>query len=323
MRSYYLWAAAFVCPLSQSSNCAIYASPGPLPTDSYLIIDGRPANAGKIAIKSEDARTIFAYREGAGISWTLEVVAHGDCPRVFAHAESVSDYGTPTRAEAELGGTVLVGQGGSSQNAVFLAELFGIFDMMGDPRPTSIELCLPTVALPILSKDLSASPGRVVRIVSAGPKLTHSGLHDALGRRTGVWSIANADGQTIVTETYFQGRREGLWIHWLDGDCIASEKYFQDNKPHGLWREYACDSKALLSEVRYADGLQDGPWSEYYPCGEVRRQGTYKNGEPYGAYTEKWENGTVKMVGQFGAHGEIGVWKIFDERGNLDRTVQY
>ena len=62
---------------------------------------------------------------------------------------------------------------------------------------------------------------------------------------------------------------------------------------------------------------KDGPWVAYYPNGQLRAQGTYKNGELDGPYISYYENGQLEEQGNYKDGKEVGLWVYYFENGQL------
>jgi len=67
---------------------------------------------------------------------------------------------------------------------------------------------------------------------------------------------------------------------------------------HGLFVQYHGDG-SVASEGEYVDGLENGPWRDFFENGRVAAEGVYIMGK------------------------EGGEWRFYLESGTLDRVTQY
>ena len=67
----------------------------------------------------------------------------------------------------------------------------------------------------------------------------------------------------------------------------------------------------------------DGPYTKYYPSGQIEIKGNVKDGIPYGLTEKYYENGQLKTRGNIKNGKPDGLWETFDEDGNLTETRKY
>ena len=63
--------------------------------------------------------------------------------------------------------------------------------------------------------------------------------------------------------------------------------------------------------------LIDGLVEEFYDDGQLESRGNYKNGKPVSLHETFYENGQTSVKGVYKNDLEDGIWKHFDEEGNL------
>ena len=66
----------------------------------------------------------------------------------------------------------------------------------------------------------------------------------------------------------------------------------------------------------------DGPYTKYYPSGQIEIKGNVKDGIPYGLTEKYYENGQLERRGNF-KNGYEELFEYFDEDGNLTKTEEY
>ncbi|WP_107038506.1 toxin-antitoxin system YwqK family antitoxin [Brumimicrobium mesophilum] len=92
----------------------------------------------------------------------------------------------------------------------------------------------------------------------------------------------------------------GKYTEWYEGhqQIKISGRKNKDGKRTGIWR-YFSEQGVELSIVIYSDGIKNGHTVVKYPNGAVHYSGEYLNDEA------------------------IGVWKFYNEEGQLTETKDY
>jgi hypothetical protein len=72
---------------------------------------------------------------------------------------------------------------------------------------------------------------------------------------------------------------------------------------HAMWY----DNGQLMTERKYLDDREDGPFVSYYPSGAKNREGCQSHGERVGKWVEYKPDGTTKEVIDYGAGGNTGL----------------
>jgi hypothetical protein len=98
------------------------------------------------------------------------------------------------------------------------------------------------------------------------------------------------------------------------------------------------DSTNTLTDIQIAakvekmllgvdDYFPDDPklkvFRETYPNGQTRVEFQLRDGFRHGDYTEYYENGSVKINGQYDGDHKDGVWKVYDENENLLKKIHF
>ena len=109
---------------------------------------------------------------------------------------------------------------------------------------------------------------------------------------------------------------------------------YHHDTPDGIRREFDTTGKIIKGYLfeegwlRYEgitdmNGLRQGLWKEYYPTGELRSQGKYKNSKPIGQWKFFFPDKTVEIVGDYNQKGQKhGEWVWFYPSGDT-MTVSY
>ena len=116
---------------------------------------------------------------------------------------------------------------------------------------------------------------------------------------------------------------------------IAMEATYYKNIPDGIRRDYDTTGKLVNGYVyvngwmRYEgitdeNGLRQGLWKEYYPTGELRSKGKYKDSKPVGAWKFYFIDQTVEIEGSYTNKGhKDGDWLWFYPTGDTLMAAHY
>ncbi|WP_171597590.1 toxin-antitoxin system YwqK family antitoxin [Marinifilum caeruleilacunae] len=130
-----------------------------------------------------------------------------------------------------------------------------------------------------------------------------SSIHDEKMKERKVYGITiRPNGDTIVHSAL------SVKVHFferLDGTFKA----FNNNK--------------LIKEFIVVNGQRNGESKTYYSGGQLMKLVTWLKGKIHGRYVEFHENGTKKKEGFWYETKKIGIWKYWDENGNLIESIDY
>jgi len=116
---------------------------------------------------------------------------------------------------------------------------------------------------------------------------------------------------------------------------VAIEASYCRNVPDGVRREYDTTGKIIKGYVyengwmRYegitdANGLRQGLWKEYYPTGELRSKGKYKNSKPIGNWNFYFTDKSIEITGEYTSKGnKNGEWLWFYPSGDTMTVAHY
>ena len=150
----------------------------------------------------------------------------------------------------------------------------------------------------------------------------------------------------IQTMNYKNGFEEGISpvfdttgllceiINYRKGFVMTREalnRYDRDGKKHGYWKTFF-DDWSLHTECYYRHGLRDGFYKEYDEKGNLKKITKYVNDveqvlesdmKPLIVQHEYYPNGKVKREASFRDGKKEGVWREFDEQGNVVSSQTY
>ncbi len=157
--------------------------------------------------------------------------------------------------------------------------------------------------------------------------------------------------------------KNGKWVTFYPNGNVKSEEWYKSGIKNGYFKQYSSDGN-LISVTKYVNGEIQKDASEiakldlktdYYPSGDVKRIGSYKNNIPegirrdyspegkiiasktfkdgimiadgivdekglqQGPWKEYYESGEVKAVGKYSNGYKIGDWKFYYRNGKIEQ----
>ncbi|MGF6906853.1 toxin-antitoxin system YwqK family antitoxin [Fusobacterium sp. PH5-44] len=82
-------------------------------------------------------------------------------------------------------------------------------------------------------------------------------------------------------------------------------------------------SERNINTIGQTEEISDGPFRYYYDNGALKSTGTYKNGNLNILYVEYHPNGRKKVEGSYDNGKKIGIWKYFDDKGQLENEESF
>lgn len=111
----------------------------------------------------------------------------------------------------------------------------------------------------------------------------------------------------------------------------AINRYNREAKKHGYWKTFF-DDWSVRTECYYRHGMRDGFYKEYDEKGNLKKITKYVNDveqvlesdmKPLIVQHEYYPNGKVKREASFRDGKREGVWREFDEQGNVLNSQTY
>ena len=167
------------------------------------------------------------------------------------------------------------------------------------------------------------------------------------GRRVGEWKFYFPNGDLEQIGSFNNnGEHEGEWIWYHSNGAIHVVQTYEKGLLEGRFREFADDGKTIVAEGDYVEGERHGNWVIH--TGIERSEGRYRNGEkhgrwrttsirdrrlvfegsfvdglPHGRHVYYQENGKILEEGSYSMGRLNGVWRKYDEKGQLFVTITY
>lgn len=119
-----------------------------------------------------------------------------------------------------------------------------------------------------------------------------------------------ADGSIKTLGGYRNGTKDGVHRSYNeDGNVISSQRY---------------ELGILLSEgILDAEGREQGPWVYFYPTGEKKAEGAYKDGKKIDQWKYYHRNGKMEQTGRYQNDLPVGLWNWYFDDGSLRREEEY
>lgn len=119
------------------------------------------------------------------------------------------------------------------------------------------------------------------------------------------------NGQPSVVATYYNGKQDGIRREFSPDGKLTKGYVFEEG-----WMRF--------EGITDMNGLRQGLWKEYYPTGELRSQGRYKNSKPVGEWNFYFEDKMVEITGEYNSKGEkVGEWLWFYPNGDTMSVAHY
>ena len=155
------------------------------------------------------------------------------------------------------------------------------------------------------------------------------------GKEEGLSKLYYENGNLESEINFKAGKGEGLSKTYYENGNLKGEGNFKDGKLEGLTKSYY-ENGNLESEMIYKDGKKDGISEFYYENGKLQSKMIYKDGTLLASfnYPEKYDKETTVIIKIFTEYGYSetpfnsdnqinGIYKRYDERGNLITKVRY
>ena len=152
--------------------------------------------------------------------------------------------------------------------------------------------------------------------------------YDQKGKKT--LDTNYVDGQELIVRKAFffkdQQKAESNFLgaktvyitkdDWWNAEPAQIEIQGQELK-HGPTREWYPNGQLRLSG-QYKQGLQVGSFRWWHPNGQKQIEGQYRAGKKVGTWTWHHANSQPAIRGGYESDSEVGVWRWWDENGKLE-----
>lgn len=149
------------------------------------------------------------------------------------------------------------------------------------------------------------------------------------------WKFYDETGNKTLEINYKEGRKQGLRTTYQKDEVVV-ENFEQDIK-QGYTLFYDGRMR-LVKKIPFENGLENGQAWQYDSLGTITEMVTYKkgyitarerinrrdsDGKPHGMWKWFYDNGSLKSEGSFKNGLKNGIFKYFDQAGNLTAIEKY
>ena len=136
------------------------------------------------------------------------------------------------------------------------------------------------------------------------------------GLETGMLTSFYESGKKLTEVPYSNGKMDGPYTQYYENGKTKQECTYKDGKAIGTAKFYY-ESGQLQEEDKYADDKLEGEVKLYFESGKLNEVSNYKEGKLDGNYIAYYGSGQKKTEGKYKADTQVGIWKEWDDKGNL------
>ena len=127
------------------------------------------------------------------------------------------------------------------------------------------------------------------------------------GKMEGAWRFFEK-GKKISDGHYLADSKHGRWVYYDPTGRVIAEGTFDKEDKTGPWVTF--DASARRCEGSMTRGLKTGRWTCYHgPTAETKwAQGEYLNGREHGPWTVWYPDGQIQRTGEYRMGQRSGVW---------------
>jgi uncharacterized protein len=144
------------------------------------------------------------------------------------------------------------------------------------------------------------------------------------GQLHGIWTIKDANGQSIIEWSFDNGTRNGNWSWWHPNGKKRLEAIFHNGTLNGDVQEFDRDEK-LVSKNTYIDGKILVKVTGWYTLGQKQYEGNYLKSDDMPEATYDWWNSKVTTAAAKAAAADQkhGAWVSWYRNGTKQTEAQY
>ncbi len=148
-------------------------------------------------------------------------------------------------------------------------------------------------------------------------------------KRVEKWVMGELQQDAVEVEK-IEIRRE---IHPENGK-LSFKGAYRNDKPEGVHRRYDEEGNVIESKI-YDEGIllfegildeegsRQGKWKEYYPSGELKSEGNYKDNFKVGEWKYYYRDGNIEQTGSYQRGLASGLWIWYYPNGQVWREEEY
>lgn len=128
------------------------------------------------------------------------------------------------------------------------------------------------------------------------------------------------DGKLQAEGKYVGQQKDSLWRFYNVDGLFLSEENWVKGKKEGKSTVYHPGTKQAASVTIFKNGLEEGPYVEYYLDGQKKMEATYVAGNFEGTATWYYPDGRINILGAFQHAVKHGKWTYYDATGKVKGT---
>ena len=118
------------------------------------------------------------------------------------------------------------------------------------------------------------------------------------GVRIKYYNGPDGGGCIHYTQEYKYGVKDGLFIKYYHNGNLCERAVWADGRPHGLVEHFR-DGGVPARAIEYKDGLAEGTYRIYHPCGAIRIDAFKLCNEFHGKRDTYGPNGSLWITAYF------------------------
>lgn len=91
----------------------------------------------------------------------------------------------------------------------------------------------------------------------------------------------------------------------------------------GVYREYYKNGNTKIEGYLDQKGEKSGIWKGYSENGQIQSETFFLEGKKNGHTVVFLPNGKPKYIGEYKDDIKIGLWRFYDDQGNLSKEVEF
>lgn len=130
--------------------------------------------------------------------------------------------------------------------------------------------------------------------------------------------VFSESGRLLAEGLYLEQLKDSVWRIYSDADGkLIAEETYRDNVLHGESKTYYPENSQLAELAVFENGLRKGKATRWFEDGSLQSEINYQDDQMHGAAVYYHPNGKPQFQGNYLNGRKDGIWKTYDEEGNL------
>ncbi len=161
------------------------------------------------------------------------------------------------------------------------------------------------------------------------------GLYKEYDENGNLTLLLKYEGGKIVQDDNIEAEDVEIKSEYDEDGNITYSGAFRNFKPIGIHRKYDISGNVINAYIyndngeKISEGVVDkegnktGYWKNFYPTGELKSEGEYRNNTQQGKWVFYYKNGEIEQTGEFENGRLNGKWVWYYESGQVKREEEY